>query len=60
MPGAKRTRSFACEKKAHDLVHRRSAATSGIPCAMVVGLYALSPVSGLVSHRRRRARHPQA
>src|SRR6185437_1264311 len=32
----------------------RYAEHSGIPCAMVYGLYALSPVSGLVSHRHRR------
>jgi hypothetical protein len=30
----------------------RYAEHAGIPCAMVYGLYVLSPVSGLVSHRR--------
>jgi hypothetical protein len=30
----------------------RYAEHSGIPCAMVYGLYVLSPVSGLFSHRR--------
>jgi hypothetical protein len=29
-----------------------SAGTTGIPCAMVYGLYEFSPVSGLFSHRR--------
>ena len=32
-------------------VHRKH---PGLPCAMVYGLYALSPVSGLSSHRRLR------
>jgi hypothetical protein len=48
----KRTRSLACkmEESTH-ASHDRYAEHAGIPCAMVYGLYALSPVSGRFSHR---------
>jgi hypothetical protein len=46
-----RSRAQYCGKEAHTSiqVQRRQ---SGIPCAMAYGLYTLSPVSGLDSHRR--------
>jgi len=40
------------ESRTHELVTTGTPKHSGIPCAMVYGLYALSPVSGLDSHRR--------
>ena len=51
MPVRERTRSLACEKtKAHELVHHRSAETSGIPCTMVLRLIrALPGVPGLLA-----------
>ena len=52
MPGARRTRSLVCKGRKHTSSHHRYAEQSGTPCAMVYGLYALSPVSGLDSHRR--------
>src|SRR6266478_7542529 len=57
MPGAQCARSLACEmKKAHERSHRRyTPASPGIPYAMVLTVsFALSPVTGLVCHRRRR------
>jgi hypothetical protein len=52
MPGARCTRGLVCKctkENAHE--HTGSAEASDIPCAMVYGLYVLSPVSGLFSHR---------
>jgi hypothetical protein len=56
MPGAQCTRSLACESdKAHERSHHRYPGTPGIPCAMVLTAYfVLSPVIGLVCHRRLR------
>ena len=51
MPGAGRTHGPPATRKAGGS-HHRYAERPGIPCAMVYGLYVLSPVSGLVSHRR--------
>jgi hypothetical protein len=60
MPGARRTHSLACEsKKAHELATTGSPEHSDIPCTMGRRLMiALSPVSGLVSHRRWRIDPP--
>jgi hypothetical protein len=60
MPGARSTRSLVYEsKKAHERNHYRFAEQSDIPCTMGRRLMiALSPVSGLVSHRRRRIDPP--
>jgi hypothetical protein len=55
MPDAERTRRLACKTVESTHASRdRYAEHAGIPCAMVYGLYALSPVSGLDSHRRSR------
>jgi hypothetical protein len=56
MPGARRTRSLACEiNKAHELATTGSPDRPGIPCAMVLTVsFVLSPVTGLVCHRRSR------
>jgi hypothetical protein len=53
-PGARRTRSLACEMmEAHERNHHRFAEQSGVSCAMVLTAYlALSPVTGLFCHRR--------
>jgi hypothetical protein len=40
------------QQKTQAAVTTGSAGTTGIPCAMVYGLYEFSPVSGLFSHRR--------
>ncbi|TMK40535.1 MAG: hypothetical protein E6G70_27560 [Alphaproteobacteria bacterium] len=47
------------QQKKQAAVTTGSAGSTGIPRAMGYGLYALSPVSGLDSHRRLRDR-PQA
>jgi hypothetical protein len=55
MPGAlARTRSLACElEKARKRSHHRYAASTGIPCAMVLTVsFVLSPVTGLFCQRR--------
>jgi hypothetical protein len=54
MPGAQCTHSLVCEnKKTHERSHHRFTETHGIPCAMVLtGSSVLSPVTGLVCHRR--------
>jgi hypothetical protein len=45
-PGAGRTRSLVCSKKAHELDTTGSTETSGLPRAMVLTLiFVLSPVS---------------
>jgi hypothetical protein len=45
MPDAQRTRSLVCKgRKAHELETTGTPKHSGIPCAMVYGLYVLSPV----------------
>jgi hypothetical protein len=45
MPGVLHTRSLACGlKKAHEQTHHGLPKQSGIPCAMVYGLYVRSPV----------------
>jgi hypothetical protein len=56
MPGARRTRSLACEIKKHtSVVATGSPRTPGIPCAMVLTVsFVLFPVTGLSCHRRRR------
>src|SRR4051794_5770453 len=56
MPGARCTRSLACEIKKHDeLVTTGSPELSGIPRAMVLTAYVvLSSVTGLSCHRRLR------
>jgi hypothetical protein len=57
MPVRERTRSLVRKTKSTRVSHHRYAETSGIPCAMVLAAYgALSPVSGLVSHRPRAMR----
>jgi hypothetical protein len=55
MPGARGTRSLACEnKKAHELVTTGSPKSSGIPRAMVLTVsFVIFPVIGLCCHRRR-------
>jgi hypothetical protein len=58
MPGARRTRSLAWGKnKNHTSVVTTGPPESpGIPCAMVLTVsFALSSVTGLVCHRRRRS-----
>jgi hypothetical protein len=42
-PGAGRTRSLVCSKKAHELVTTGSTETSGLPCAMVLTLLRALP-----------------
>jgi hypothetical protein len=44
MPGVWCTRGLVCSKKAHELVTTGTPERSGIPCAMVYGLYVISPV----------------
>jgi hypothetical protein len=53
-PGARCTRSLACEVKKHtSIVTTGSPDRPGLPCAMVLTAYsALSPVTGLFCHRR--------
>src|SRR3954466_5602954 len=53
MPGARCTRSLACEsKKAHEVVTTGSPEQPGIPRAMVLtGYFVISPVIGLCCHR---------
>ena len=53
MPGARCTRSLACEnKKAHEHSHHGHTGSPGIPYAMVLTVsFVLSPVTGLVCHR---------
>jgi hypothetical protein len=54
-PGARCTRGLVCkraQKNAHE--HTGQRRQSGIPCAMGYGCFVLSPVTGLVCHRRRR------
>src|SRR5436190_4562090 len=55
MPGARCTRSLACEsKKAHEVVTTGSPERPGIPRAMVLTVsFVISPVIGLCCHRRR-------
>src|SRR4029077_17732884 len=58
MPGARRTRSLAWGKnKNHtSIVTTGPPDSPGIPCAMVLTVsFALSSVTGLVCHRRRRS-----
>ena len=50
MPGDGLTHGPPATKK-QAAVTTGLAGSTGIPCAMGYGLYALSPVSGLVSHR---------
>ena len=59
MPGVRCTRSRVRKKKAHALATTGTPKTSGIPCAMVLTVsFALSSVTGLFCHRRRRdAKH---
>src|SRR5947207_15045235 len=54
MPGARCTRSLACEsKKAHEVVTTGSPEQPGIPRAMVLTVsFVISPVIGLFCHRR--------
>jgi hypothetical protein len=54
MPGAQCTRGRVCNKKAHALATTGTPLSTGIPCAMVYGLYVLSPAIGLFCHRRSR------
>ena len=59
-PGARCTRSLACEMVESTRVsHHRFTGTPGLPCAMVLTVsFALSPVTGLFCHRRKRdAKH---
>jgi hypothetical protein len=52
-PGARCTRSLAWCVKSTRVSHHRFTGTPGLPCAMVLTAYfALSPVTGLVCHRR--------
>jgi hypothetical protein len=53
-PGARCTRSLACELKKHtSIVTTGSPVSPGLPCAMVLTVsFALSPVTGLFCHRR--------
>ena len=55
IPGARSTRSLACESKKHtSIVTTVTPESPGIPRAMVYGLYVLSSVTGLFCHRRLR------
>ena len=51
MPGARRTRSLACENKKHtSVVTTGKAGSTDIPCATVYGLWrALPGVPGLIA-----------
>src|ERR1700676_3217073 len=52
-PGARCTRSRAWCVESTRVSHHRFTGTPGLPCAMVLTAYfALSPVTGLVCHRR--------
>src|SRR6202158_3821698 len=57
MPGARRARSLACKVKKHtSVVTTVTPVSPGIPYAMVLTVsFVLSPVTGLVCHRRRRS-----
>jgi hypothetical protein len=56
MPGAQRTRSRACSVESTRVSHHGFAGTPGIPYAMVLTVsFVLSPVIGLVCHRRLRS-----
>ena len=61
MPGARCARSLVCEIKKHtSIVTTVTPETPGIPRAMVLTVsFALSPVTGLVCHRRQRNRFRQ-
>jgi hypothetical protein len=48
------------QQKTQAAVTTGSAGSTGIPRAMGYGLYALSPVSGLDSHRRLAGHHRKA
>jgi hypothetical protein len=53
MPGARCARSLVCSEKAHELVTTVTPESPGIPRAMVLTVsFVLSPVTGLVCHRR--------
>jgi hypothetical protein len=56
IPGARRARSLACKSKKHtSVVTTVTPASPGIPRAMVLTVsFVLSPVTGLVCHRRKR------
>src|SRR6202047_4296206 len=60
-PGARCTRSLACEIRKHtSVVTTGSPELPGLPCAMVLTAYfVLSPVTGLYCHRRLADRHPR-
>jgi hypothetical protein len=54
-PGARCTHSLACESGVHASRSHRFTGTPGLPCAMVLTVsFALSPVTGLFCHRRKR------
>jgi hypothetical protein len=54
-PGARCTRSLVRKVESTRVSHHRFTGTPGLPCAMVLtGYFALSPVIGLVCHRRSR------
>jgi hypothetical protein len=56
-PGARCTRSRAWWVESTRVSHHRSTGTPGLPCAMVLTVsFALSPVIGLVCHRRQWSR----
>jgi hypothetical protein len=57
MPGARRARSLACKIKKHtSIVTTVTPGSPGIPRAMVLTVsFVLSPVTGLVCHRRQRS-----
>src|SRR6059058_3900991 len=57
MPGARRARSLACKIKKHtSIVTTVTPDSPGIPRAMVLTVsFVLSPVIGLVCHRRKRS-----
>ena len=55
-PGARCTRSLVCKGRKHTSSHHRFTGTPGLPCAMVLTVsFALSPVIGLICHRRQRS-----
>jgi len=62
MPDAGRTREPCVQRKVHfaHASNNRAARTTGIPCAMVYGLYVVSPECRLVSLRRPRERLARA
>jgi hypothetical protein len=58
MPGARRTRSLVCAwevKYAHEYSQRVRRDHPAFPTQWFYGLYVISPVIGLVCHRRRRS-----